>query len=285
MKHKVIEIEQSNGHSIFTTKFTSEISNAKSIVISSATGVLQSYYSKFAEHFCALGFTVYTFDYSGIGLSHGKTVKNNTSNLYDWASNQASVLSFAKTENPEHKITLITHSIGGQLIAFNKNIKLVDSIITVASQSGYWNIFDGLEKVKMFLFWNAVIPIATSIYGYFPARKLKLFENIPKKVAYQWRNWGNKKDYFLSQAKKGDLYLESVTCPVLVLSFPNDRFAPKKTVDWLANIFTNAKVDRQHIEPKALNIPDIGHFGFFRERFEASLWKMTESWIEEKPIS
>lgn len=285
MKQKVLEIEQDNDHSIFITLFLPKISNNKSIVISSATGVLQSYYSKFATNFCALGFTVYTFDYSGIGLSHVKDIKNNTSNLLDWATNQASVLAFAKTKNPEHKIILITHSIGGQLIAFNKNIKYVDSIITVASQSGYWNIFTGLEKLKMVLFWNVLIPIATSLYGYFPGRKLKLFENLPKQVVYQWRNWGNKKDYFLSEAKKETLHLESISCPILILSFPDDNFAPKKAVDWLADLFVNAKVDRQHIEPKTLNIPNIGHFGFFRERFETSLWKMTESWIEEQLIS
>ncbi|WP_299254240.1 alpha/beta hydrolase [uncultured Lacinutrix sp.] len=280
MEQKVVEIEQSNKHSIFTTQFIPKNSNAKSIIISSATGVLQSYYANFAKYFCSLGFTVYTFDYSGIGLSHGKAVKNNTSNLYDWASNQASILSFVKTENPEHKITLITHSIGGQLIAFNKNIKLADFIITVASQSGYWNLFKGLEKPKMFLFWNAVIPIATSLYGYFPARKLKLFENIPKRVAYQWRVWGNRKNYFLYTAKQEDLHLDSITCSIKVLSFPNDAFAPKQTVDWLSKLFTNAKVERLHLEPKVLNVPDIGHFGFFRERFKTSLWLMTKEWIE-----
>ncbi len=281
MKLKVIEIEQQNKHSIFTTQFTPETSNSKSIVISSATGVLQIYYSQFASHFCSLGFTVYTFSYSGIGLSHAKDIKINTSNLYDWAQNQASILQYAKTENPTHKIILITHSIGGQLIAFNKKIKLADTIITVASQSGYWNLFSGFEKIKMLLFWNFIIPIATVIYGYFPARKLKLFENLPKNVAYQWRSWGNRKTYFLSKAKTEDLVLESITCPVLILSFPNDNFAPKPAVDWLAKLFINAKVDRQHIEPKALNIPDVGHFGFFRERYKRSLWEMTNNWINK----
>jgi predicted alpha/beta hydrolase len=214
MEQRVIEIEQLNKHSIFATQFLPKTSNNKSIVISSATGVLQSYYSKFAKHFCILGFTVYTFDYSGIGLSHSKDIKENTSNLYDWASNQASVLSFANTENVEHKTILITHSIGGQLIAFNKNIKLVDSIITVASQSGYWNLFKGIEKLKMFLFWNIIIPLPTTLSGFFPAKKLKLFENLPKQVAYQWRNWGNKEKYFLNNVKQENLHLDSITCSI-----------------------------------------------------------------------
>jgi len=285
MTTNIVEIKQTNKHSVFATQYISKTSNSKSIVISSATGVLQTYYSKFAKHFCALGFTVYTFDYSGIGLSNAKNIKTNTSNLLDWADNQASVLNFAKTKNPTHKITLITHSIGGQLIAFNKNLKFVDSIITVASQSGYWNLFPGLEKLKMLLFWNILIPTATSLYGYFPAKKLKLFENLPKRVVYQWRKWGNKKNYFLSETKNEDLQIESITCPLLVLSFTKDNFAPKSAVDWLAKLFINAKVERQHLDPKVLNIANIGHFGFFRERFKNSLWKITEDWIENKLIS
>ncbi|WP_299889973.1 alpha/beta fold hydrolase [uncultured Lacinutrix sp.] len=275
----VVEIESHNEHSIFSTLFIPKKSNSRSIVISSATGVLQNYYSKFATYFCSLGFTVYTFDYSGIGLSHSKTIKNNTSNLYDWANNQAHVLQYVNKQNPKHKIILITHSIGGQLIAFNHNIELVDSIITVASQSGYWNMFNGFNKLKMYLFWNLIIPATIPFFGYFPAKKLKLFENLPKQVTYQWRQWGNKKNYFLHYAKKEDLVLDKINCSMLILSFPKDEFAPKRTVDWLANIFKNAKVDRRHILPEEIDSPNIGHFGFFRERFESSLWQLTHDWI------
>ncbi|WP_452222831.1 alpha/beta hydrolase family protein [Lacinutrix chionoecetis] len=277
MLQQVIEIETGDNASIFATQFIPETSNNKSIVISSATGVLQNYYSKFANYFCTLGFTVYTFDYSGIGLSHAKNIKKNSANLQDWANNQAAVLQFAKTENATHKTILITHSIGGQLIAFNAHINLADAIITVASQSGYWNVFSGLQKVKMFLFWNLMIPSLSPVFGYFPAKKLNLFENLPKQVTYQWRRWGNKKNYFLSDAKKENLNL--VTCPMLVLSFPKDNFAPKRAVDWFANVFKAAKIDRKHILPKALNLPNIGHFGFFRARFADSLWVMTSQWI------
>lgn len=281
MKQFCVEIESSKNHSVFTTQFVPASSNNKSIVISSATGVLQSFYFKFAEHFCSLGFTVYTFDYSGIGLSKKTSLKNNTCDLYDWANNQADVLKFAKSQNLKHTITLITHSIGGQLIAFNKHISLVSNIITVGSQSGYWKLFSGLGKLKMFLYWYFLIPTTTPLFGYFPAKKLRLFENLPKRVVYQWRSWGIKNNYFLSNAKTNALFIDSITCPILVLSFPNDGFAPKKTVDWLADVFKYAKVDRQHIIPSDLNIEDVGHFGFFRLRFANSLWVSTNHWIEK----
>lgn len=270
-------IKTTTGHSISVTIFSSEKLNNKSIVISSATGVLQKFYSKFALYFSSLGFTVYTFDYFGIGASNSKNLKQNTSNLNTWALDQAAVIKFANQEQPQHKITLITHSIGGQLIGLNPEIHIADSIITVASQTGYWKYFKGFSRYRMLAFWYILIPTLTPIFGYFPSKKLGLFENIPKKLVYQWKKWGIHPEYMFSQFK--DLQFSKIKCNVLMLSFPRDSYASKASVDWLALKFTNTKVDRRHLIPEDLQIEDVQHFGFFREQFKTSLWQLTEDWI------
>lgn len=281
MSQEYFEIATRNNRRIAVSKFSPQQSNAKSIVITSATGVLQKYYAKFAIHFASLGFTVYTFDYSGIGKSQSHAIKQNTCNLQDWAIDQGLVLEYAKTINPNHNIILITHSIGGQLIGLNPKIKLANAIITVCSQSGYWKLFKGFNRFKMYVFWHIIIPAATPLFGYFPAKTLGLFENLPKRAAYQWRSWGISPNYMLSQFNSSELYFKNVTCNVLALSFPRDWYAPKQAVDWLANQFTNATVDRQHIIPEDLNIEDVQHFGFFRAKYSDSLWVMTNQWIEK----
>ncbi|QRM87943.1 alpha/beta fold hydrolase [Lacinutrix sp. WUR7] len=270
-------LKTTTGHTISVTIFSPEKSNNKSIVISSATGVLQKYYSKFATHFSTLGFTVYTFDYYGIGKSKTKNIKQNTADLYTWALDQAAVIKFAKQEQLQHKITLVAHSIGGQLIGLNPEIHLVDSIVTIASQTGYWKYFKGFYRLRMIVFWYALIPITTPLFGYFPAKKLGLFENLPRHVVYQWRKWGVHPEYMFSEFS--DLQFSNIKCNVLSLSFPRDSYAPKETVDWLASKFTNTKVDRRHLIPEDLQIEDVQHFGFFREQFKDSLWQLTENWI------
>ena len=279
MKPQVIDLETYSKHSISVTKYNPETSNLRSIVISSATGVLQHYYSKFAQHFSVLGYTVYTFDYFGIGASNSEKIKENNVNLSDWAKDQASVLNLAKESNPNYKITLLTHSIGGQLIGLNSKILLADSIITVASQTGYWKYFKGYNRLRMLSFWYVLIPVATPLFGFFPAKKLGLFENIPKNVVYQWRRWGIHPQYLFSEFET--LHFESVKGNVLSLSFPRDSYAPKQAVDWLSNQFKNAQVERKHIIPEKLNIEDVKHFGFFRSKFKGSLWKSTDEWIKK----
>lgn len=274
----VIEINPNTKNFISITKYSPKASNQKSIIISSATGVLQNYYSTFASYFCDLGFTVYSFDYSGIGQSLSKSIKKNTSNLSHWAKNQSDVVTYAQTQNPNHKTILITHSIGGQLIGLNNKSITLDAIITVAPQTGYWKFFKGFNRFKMFVFWHFLIPLLTPIFGYFPSKKIGLFENLPKQVVYQWKNWGIHPNYFLNEFNSDDLSFEKILCPVLILSFSKDKFAPKETVDWFTKLFTNSKTDRQHIKSD----PHIGHFGFFRKPFKKPLWELAENWINDK---
>lgn len=279
-----IQLETPLGYSISITKYYSDNNNRKSLVISSATGVLQKYYSKISKHFAALGYVCYTFDYYGIGKSNNsiKALKQNNCDLKTWSENdQSSVIKFVKNQNPENKLTLLTHSLGGQLIAFNRHYNLIDSIVTVASQSGYYKLWKGLDRFKMFLYWNGLIPITTSLFGYFPTKKLGLFENLPKKATSQWRRWANHPEYMLGEFNREETNFDTISCPILVLSFPRDFYAPKPSVDWLAEQYTKAKIDRRHIIPSELDIPDVKHFGFFREVFKDSLWKITHDWIKK----
>lgn len=282
IKEEEIAVKTSKQHSLAVTKFTSSKQGNKSIIISSATGVLQKYYQKIAIHFASLGYPVYTFDYSGIGKSGSKIshLKKNSSTLSEWGSiDQASIIKFVKDELPSNKIILITHSVGGQVLGFNPNYHLIDTIITVASQSGYWKEFEGIHKPKMWLFWHLMVPIITPLYGYFPSKKLGLFENLPKTVVYEWAKWGKHKEYIMGHHSSETTYFDKLKIPILVLSFPRDIYAPKKMVDWLANQFKNAKVDRRHLIPEELGVEEIGHFGFFREKFSNSLWIIIEEWV------
>lgn len=271
------------GHQLGLTIFKPKISNHKSIIISSATGVLQHYYFKFSTYFSELGYTVYTFDYSGIGKSNIRTtpLKQSKIDLKAWGENdQTSVINYALSQNPNDKIILISHSIGGQLIAFNKSNAQIDAIITVASQSGYWKHWKGFDRFKMYIFWHILIPTLTPVFGYFPAKKIGLFENLPKEMAHQWQRWGKQKDYMLSEFDFENLQFKNYKNSLLALSFPNDEFASKSSVDWLASQFVTARVDRRHIIPEELGLPHIGHFGFFRSQFKDSLWQMMHEWIE-----
>lgn len=278
---KELEILTPKGHSLDAVKFFTEKTTNRTLVISSATGVLQKYYTKYAQFFATKGFLVYTFDYHGIGTTGSQIddLKKINTTLKNWGSNdQAAVIAFAKKHNPDSHITLVTHSIGGQIIGFNANHPMIDKIIMVASQGGYWKHFDGIHKPKMWLFWYVFIPVLTSIFGYFPSKKMRFFENLPKHLAYEWASWGKKENYMMHFHNQTDYFFNRIKVPILAMSFSQDDFAPKKTVDWLVNQYKNAQVTRIHHSPQNGG-KHVKHFGFFKSSFKDPLWNQTLQWI------
>jgi predicted alpha/beta hydrolase len=246
--------------------------------------VLQGYYRSFATHFSTLGYTVYTFDYSGIGKSGSgiAALKENTTTLRGWGqTDQAAVVSYAHAQEPGNKIILVTHSVGGQILGFNPNYPYVDKIVMVASQSGYWKYYKGIHLPKMWLFWYILIPCTTFIYGYFPARRFGLFENLPKSMVLEWMKWGKKKAYMMAFQNPSEYFYDKISIPLLSLSFPNDPYAPRKAVDWLTDTYCNAQTTRIHYSPGVNDIKHLRHFGFFRKRFKESLWNMVDEWIQK----
>ena len=284
MESNELFVATEKGHRLTATQFVGDGSLNKTIVISSATGVLQGYYKKFAQHFASLGYTVYTFDYYGIGKSGSEisTLKANTSDLKNWGSNdQSAMVAQAKKRHPHNDLILLGHSVAGQILGFNTSYNLVDKVVLVASQSGYWKYFKGWHCPKMWLLWHVVIPMLTPVLGYFPSKKMRLFENLPKRMVYEWSKWGRHPDYMMGFYDKQKYFFDRVRVPLLSWSFPRDPFAPQETVDWLTRQYKNAKVDRIHYIPPENQLNKLRHFGFFREAFRDTLWKKTDEWIRK----
>ncbi|MBC2839758.1 alpha/beta fold hydrolase [Robiginitalea sp. SC105] len=277
---EAIRIPTPAGHRLAGTLFRPEGNGTgHSILISSATGMLQKFYFSYARHFASLGYTVLTFDYWGIGDSGGDpaTLRANPHDLIHWGSNdQTAATRFLSGMSPGSNITLVTHSIGGQLAGFNQAHELLGKIILVASQSGYWNHYSHWHKIKMWAFWHLMIPGLSPLFGYFPAKKLGLFENLPKNMVYQWNRWGKHPEYLNVERESGAYHFGEVRAPVLSLSFPGDPLAPVEAVDWLNAQYRAAALTRVHYTEEGLK---PGHFGYFREAFRDTLWSRTHNWI------
>lgn len=274
-----VRIPTRAGHSLGGALFLPEGKPIQSIVVSSATGMQQRFYRAFSRHFASRGYAVLTFDYQGIGASGGKVseLRTNRFDLVHWGSNdQAGAVRYLKTRYPEAPLTLVTHSIGGQLCGFNAEFANIDRIILVASQSGYWRLYSGWHKWKLWKFWHVLIPWLTPLFGYFPAKPLGLFENLPREMALQWSRWGKHPDYMMSAEKQEGFHFRQMKMPLLSLSFPGDSLAPPVAVDWLTRQYAQARVTRVHYTREGKK---PGHFGYFRPAFRETLWEATHRWI------
>jgi predicted alpha/beta hydrolase len=182
------------------------------LIIVPATGVKQTFYQNFAQYFAEQGVTVITFDYHGIGKSLKSSIKKAKTTAEEWGShNLESVIQFAIKNSQNSSIYLIGHSIGGQLIGLSPSSFIAKSIFLISAQSGYWKFWSGLDRYKLWSYWNVLFPVLSQIFGYLPSRSFSKMENLPKGVAMQWSKWCASPNYLFDSVPPHSLHFGSIT--------------------------------------------------------------------------
>ncbi|MGH8178944.1 MAG: alpha/beta hydrolase family protein [Steroidobacter sp.] len=252
------------------------------VILPSAMGVVQNYYSRFAEWLASQGFLVATFDYRGIGLSAPRSLRGFEVNIVDWAKQDcAVVIDFIKARLPEAPLFWIGHSLGGQLLGLIPNCSKIDRVMTVATGSGYWRENSWQTRRFVWWMWYVAVPLATRIAGYFPGKRLRKVGDLPRGVIEQWRRWCLSREYMVSA--EGDNVREayaSVRTPMLAVSFTDDEMMSAEGIRSLHGLYTGASIEYRRIAPRDIGAKQIGHFGFFRPQFEKTLWPLVPQWLK-----
>lgn len=245
------------------------------LLIAPATGVKQSFYKNFADYIVSSGITVITFDYSGIGNSLSGNIKKLENNASDWGEkDMEAVIQYVVQNYLKHRLTILGHSIGGQLIGLAKSSSLASKIILIAAQTGYWKYWKGGRKIKMWMIWNLLFPTLIRIFGYMPSKRFSGMENLPGNVARQWSSWGRNPEYLFADVPQSKQYYASINCPITSFSIEEDVYAPKEAVQWLTNRYKGSEKKMIHLESAEYATKHIGHFGIFNTQFKNSIWQI-----------
>jgi len=167
----------------FTLHGTLYEGGADEILIASALGVKRRYYDAFAQAAVARGFTVFTFDYRGIGESRPSSLRGFKASMHDWGA--LDLPAAIDQLKGARSITLVGHSAGGQIPGLASNANALDRLVFVAAQAGYYGNYPGLHRHSIRVIWH-LMPFASRVIGYFPSRALGLgSEDLPTGVATQ----------------------------------------------------------------------------------------------------
>lgn len=268
----------SDGATLALRVYTPEGPPRASVVIGGAMGVRQAFYEGFATWLAGQGFRVTSFDYRGQGDSLQGPMRAVRADLFDWARDYEAVIQHAKEQLPEQPLFLVGHSLGAQLPGLLRTPQRVDGLLSVAAGSGYWR--DNAPRLKRMVpyFWHVLVPVATRLCGYFPGRRLRKVGDLPAGVMLQWRRWCLDPRY--SVGAEGEAAARSyaaVRFPVLALSMGDDELMTLRGTEHLFALYANAPSRIEHIEPRALQLRRIGHFGFFRSEMREALWSRAEA--------
>lgn len=250
---------------------------ARVVVIASATGVRRGFYTRFASYLAARGFDVVTFDYRGIGSSRPDEGNSSSvtmratmrATMRDWGElDLAAVVAWAADTLGDGRVSVVGHSVGGQLLGLLPDPTRIRAAVTIGAQSGDYRLWPMPSRLLMALLWYGVVPSVTKMVGYLPG-KLGIGEDLPPGVALEWARWCRTPDYLVGDG--GDSRRASfarLQAPVLAYGFDDDGYAPEAAVDALMSFYTGASVERRQL---GRSDGRFGHFGFFRRRHE-SLW-------------
>jgi predicted alpha/beta hydrolase len=243
-------------------------------IVAPAMAVPQVFYTAFAGWLAELGLHVMTFDFRGSGLSRRGSLRKLDVDVIGWARLDATaVVRALEARAPGLPLTWIGHSLGAQIIPFIPDHRGFAKIVTIAAGSGYWRENAAPIRRKVWIMWYGAVPLATSLFGYFPGKRLRMVGDLPAGVIRQWRRWCLDPDYAVGAEGLAvrELFAQ-VTTPITSISFTDDEMMSARNTLSLHGFYTGAAVALRRISPAELGLPKIGHFGGFRAAMRAPLW-------------
>jgi len=212
------------------------------------------------------GFDVFVADLHGRGQSSPKATRGAKNSQFDAITKELpAIYEFVANLKPNKPQHWMAHSWGGVLIlAFIARLgkKKIDSLtffgtkrrISVRSFEKFW---------KVDVFWTALGEVATWIWGYFPAKKLKFGSDNESTTLYrQTRKWVYSKDWI--DPEDGFDYQKALKSlalpPAFYLTGKNDKILGNKIdVELLMNEAYNPANRFMFLSKENGHLKDYGH--------------------------
>jgi predicted alpha/beta hydrolase len=258
-------------------------------VLHCGAGIQALRYRRFAHFLAEWGIPVLTYDYRGIGLSRPSELRGFHASLDDWAEyDGTTAIAWLRERFPHDEIVGISHSIGALPLGGATNAAEQARLILVCGHTGYYGDYRRLYRLPMALAWHVVMPALTHIFGYFPARRLGLGDDIPADMALQWaarrsselRPAGAEPEY--ERARRLLDRCATLERPALAISISDDAFATFAGAKRLLSYFPRLRARHVVFSPAEANVRHLGHFGFFRRDAGVVLWPRLLELLEEK---
>jgi predicted alpha/beta hydrolase len=250
-------------------------------VLGPAMATPRRFYLPFAAHLAAAGIAVAVVDYRGVAGSAPARLRGFAATLLDWADlDLAGAAAFLRARHPGLPLAWIGHSIGGQLLGVVREVQVAAALL-VAAQSGHWRHWPrAWERAAMCAFWWVGVPALTATFGRLPMRLLRQGVDVPAGAARQWARWGRDPEYAWSHARAhGGLHFTRYAGPLRAYAPSDDGYAPLAAHEALLRHYVATRPELRVVDPRALGVRRIGHFGFFRPALRDTLWAEATEWL------
>jgi predicted alpha/beta hydrolase len=260
-------------------------------VIHCGAGIAAARYRRFASFLAESGIPTLTYDYRGIGGSRPKSLRGFRAGTEDWSEYDAgAAIAWLRARFPSAEMIGIAHSIASLIIGGAHNSAEQSRLVLIGGHTGYFRDYHPRYRVLMAALWHGLMPAATLLAGYFPARRFGLGEDLPARMALQWagrrtpdlRPAGSMPGFDRVQAMLDRC--ASLQRPALLVTIGDDAFATSAGIKRLLQYYPRL-FPLQYLEftPADAGLRRIGHFGFFGRAAGAALWPRLLAQLDASP--
>ncbi|MBW2453480.1 MAG: alpha/beta fold hydrolase [Deltaproteobacteria bacterium] len=250
------------------------------VIVCPAILVRERFYHPFAAYLARRGWHVITFANRGQGLSLAAETRRWDHQLRHWGERDLpAVIDHAAGAHPDHRLCVVGHSMGGQLVALSEAVHRLAGIVTVAATAAWWGHWPFPTNLGILAGYR-LASVLTRALPVFPADRFGLGPDVDARLVRDWVTWGRHRDY-LAGPFGLDLHMEDYRGRLLVYSFTDDEhLGCRRAVEAIHRPYVHAEVTHHHADPRQIGVPRLGHFGYFREGLGTSLWEQTIAWMD-----
>jgi predicted alpha/beta hydrolase len=254
------------------------------VVFNAGGGLSSLRYRHFLRFLARQGMPVLAYDYRGVGMSRPASWRGFDAGIEDWCElDQVGAIEAMRARFPAARLSSVSHSIGCMIAAAAPNAPALHQMVFIAPHTAYWGDYLQPWRWPMAFMWHVLMPATARVIGYFPASRLGLGDDLPRRVALQWAS--RRTPEYRPGAAGGDPARETValdrmarlTVPALVISITDDAFAPEIAIRRFLMGLARVPVVRRVVDARAFG-KSVGHHGYFR-RANAPLWELASRFI------
>jgi predicted alpha/beta hydrolase len=254
------------------------------VVVACGAGIPARFYRRLARFLAEHRAAVLTFDYRGVAASRAGSLRRTTTGMDDWAVRDlGAAFALATAAHPGVPLSVVAHSVGTMLVGAATGASRVSRAVFLGPHTGYWGDYRARWRVPLFVVWHAFMPAVTRAVGYFPGRALRLGEDLPRQVAY---DWARRRRPALIRSPRDERRFGPFVAryaafrgATLSISISDDAFAPPPAALRLLAMYPNLAATREAVTPASLGVKRLGHFGFLRRPAGEHSWKRAADWL------
>lgn len=293
VEQRSVEFTADDGVSLVGTWFKpagEQVVPSTTVLVVCGAGIPARFYYGLARYLAERGAAVLTFDYRGIGASRIGKLRKIKGGMDDWAVRDiAAALTTTTQAYPELTVCVVAHSVGTLLLGAAPGAAQVSHAVLLGAHTGYWRDYRLKWRWPLFVVWHAFMPAITRVFGFFPGRALRLGEDLPRQVAYDWA--GRRRPELVRTPRDERRFGPHVhryaefTARTLAISTSDDAFAPPAAARRLLAMYPNLAAAHETVTPASIGRRRLGHFGFIRRGSGEYFWRRIAEWLLPSPAS